>query len=394
MVKKVSILLVGMSGYGNVYLNEFLTNKNENASLVGVVDINPKRSDYYQEIINLDIPIYKSMEDFYSTKNSDLAIISTPIHLHKEQSCYAMNHGSNVLCEKPMSANPEDIQTMIDTRDRTEKFLAIGFNWSFTPSVQQLKNDILGGEFGELKRLKSIALWPRSQDYYNRSGWAGKRYSPDGDMIFDSVANNATAHFLHHLLYLTGNTIETSAELKNVTAELYRTNAIETFDTCAVKVQTKSNIDIFYFATHTVKETKEPQFVIEFDDAIVEYESGYEDSNIFATWKDGTKKVYEDPENEHLAKLSVCINAIQQNDQRILCGPEAASAHVKSVYAMHQSVPDIPSFPDHLTTYDDKQRLSWINGLADTLLACYEEWSLPNEKDIDWSKPGKTVKMK
>lgn len=183
MVKKVSILLVGMSGYGNVYLKELLTKKNENASLIGVVDINPKRSDYYEEIIHRDIPIYKSMSEFYSNNHSDLAIISTPIHLHKEQSCYAMNRGSNVLCEKPMSANPEDIQTMIDTRDKTRKFLAIGFNWSFTTSVQQLKKDILNGNFGKMKRLKSIALWPRTQDYFNRSNWAGKKHSHDGDMI-------------------------------------------------------------------------------------------------------------------------------------------------------------------------------------------------------------------
>lgn len=343
MVKKVSILLVGMSGYGNVYLKELLTKKNENASLIGVVDINPKRSDYYEEIIHRDIPIYKSMCEFYSNNHSNLAIISTPIHLHKEQSCYAMNRGSNVLCEKPMSANPEDIQTMIDTRDKTRKFLAIGFNWSFTTSVQQLKKDILNGNFGKMKRLKSIALWPRTQDYFNRSNWAGKKHSHDGDMIFDSVANNATAHFLHHLLYLTGDRIDTSAQLKNVTAELYRANAIETFDTCAVKVKTKSDIDIYYYATHTVKETKEPQFVVEFDNATVNYESGYEDSNIVATWKDGTTSVYEDPEEEHLAKLNVCINAIQQGDQQILCGPEAASAHVNCIYAMHQSVPEVPS---------------------------------------------------
>ncbi|MBP1969244.1 putative dehydrogenase [Virgibacillus natechei] len=393
MTKKVSILLVGMSGYGNVYLNELLTKKNRSASLVGVVDINPKRSDYYEEIINRDIPIYESMNEFYRTNKSDLAIISTPIHLHMEQSCYAMNHGSNVLCEKPMSANPEDVQSMIDTRDKTGKFLAVGFNWSFTPSVQQLKKDILSGEFGKVKRLKSIALWPRSLDYFNRSNWAGKKYSSTGDMIFDSVANNATAHFLHHLLYVTGNTVDTSAQIKNVTAELYRTNAIETFDTSAVKVQTTSNIDIYYYATHAVKETREPQFVIECENAVIHYESGYEDSTIIAYWKDGTKKVYGDPENEHLAKLDVCIHAIQQDNQQILCGSEAASAHVNCIYAMHQSVPEAPYFPKHLTNYENNQKLYWIDGLADTLLTCFENWRLPSDQNVEWSKKGKTIEF-
>ena len=390
MVKKVSILLVGMSGYGNIYLKELLTNKNENAFLKGVVDIDPQRSDYYKEIVKRDIPIYESLNQFYSNNHSDLAIISTPIHLHKEQSCYAMNHGSNVLCEKPMSADPEDIQALVDTRDRTGKFLAIGFNWSFTPSIQKLKSDILNGEFGKIKRLKSIALWPRTEDYYNRSGWAGKKYSPNGDMIFDSVANNATAHFLHHLFYITGDTIGTSAQLSRVTAELYRANAIETFDTCAVKMKTKSDIDIYYYATHAVKKTSDPQFVIECDKATITYQSGYGD--VVATWKDGTKKTYEDPENEHLAKLDVCIQAIQQGNQQILCGPEAASSHLQCIYAMHQSVPEINTFPNDVAEYNKEEKLYWVDGLADTLLDCYVNWSLPTEQNVEWSVKGKTIK--
>ncbi len=105
--KKVSLLLVGISGYGHSYLNEIFSERNNSAYLTGVVDINPKRSDYYDEIVEKNIPIYNSLEEFYQEKQADLAIISTPIHLHKEQACYAMNHGSHVLCEKPMAMNSD-----------------------------------------------------------------------------------------------------------------------------------------------------------------------------------------------------------------------------------------------------------------------------------------------
>lgn len=391
--KKVSVLLVGISGYGHLYLEELFDTSYENAYLSGVVDINPERSAYYDEIKHRNIPIYKSLEEFYAREKADLAIISTPIHLHKEQSCYAIDHGSHVLCEKPMTANPDDIQKMIDSRDRTDKFVAIGFNWSFSPSVQQLKTDILDGKFGKAERLKSLVLWPRNDDYYNRSSWAGKKNSPDGSMIFDSVANNATAHFLHHLLYLTGDNIDTSAQLKHVTAELYKVNQIETFDTCAVAIKTVSNIDIMYIASHAVKNNQNPYFELVFEDAVIKYNPNSETSDIIAVWKDGTKKTYEDPEINHTIKLKVCIDAILQGHRDILCGIEAASAHVQTIHAMHQSVPVVPIFPKEITKRDEEQKINWVDGLENILWNSYKNWQLPSTLGVKWSKKGKTISV-
>ncbi|CAM4139577.1 Gfo/Idh/MocA family protein [Lederbergia lenta] len=389
MPKKVSIVLVGMNGYGSVYLKELLSN-NEHAYITGVVDIYPNRSVYYDCLVENDIPIYESLQDFYVHSKADLAIISTPIHLHKEQSCYAMLHGSNVLCEKPASGNPRDIQEMMDTRDRTGKFLAIGFNWSFTPAVQQLKRDILDGAFGKPKRLKSIVLWPRDEDYYNRSSWAGKKYSPNGDMIFDSVANNATSHHLHHLLYLLGPTLDTSCQLKDVTSELYRANKIETFDTCAVRLHTKDEVEILYFASHAVHKVYQPHYELEFERATISYKDG---GPIVAHFDDGSTKKYDDPENNKLAKLQICIEATANQHHHILCGIEAASTHVYSIKAIHESVPDIPDFPDNLMMFDQHHKLHWIDDLDKILLNGYEEWKLPSDMNIEWSKRGKKIEL-
>ncbi|WP_058306596.1 Gfo/Idh/MocA family protein [Gracilibacillus massiliensis] len=389
----VSIVLVGIGGYGNVYLKSLFSKENESALVEGVVDVAPKRSNYHQEIIDRNIPIYDSLEDFYKENKADLAIISTPIHLHRDQACLAMEKGSHVLCEKPATANPKHLQEMIETRDRTNKKLAIGFNWSFTDSVQELKQDILKGQFGRPLRMKSLVLWPRNADYFNRSGWAGKKFSPNGDMIFDSVANNATAHFLHHLLYLSGDKIEKSAEIDQISAELYRANPIETFDTCAVHLHTKNDVEIIYLASHAVADEHRPKYKLEFEDATITYHPDGERSEIVAKWHDGKEKVYEDPEQNHLAKLGVMIKAIQSEDQSILCGPEAARAHVQAIYGMHQSVQDIPNFPVHWVAYNEENKLTTVQGLDETLKQCYHQFCLPNDLGIEWSTAGDIVKV-
>lgn len=121
MTKQVSVVLVGIGGYGNMYLRALLDPQNVNAYVEGVVDVVPENSNYYQEIIEQNIPVFESLEVFYQEHNADLAIISTPIHLHKHQSCIAMENGSHVLCEKPATANRKHLQEMIETRDRTGK---------------------------------------------------------------------------------------------------------------------------------------------------------------------------------------------------------------------------------------------------------------------------------
>ncbi|SHM99557.1 Gfo/Idh/MocA family protein [Gracilibacillus kekensis] len=389
----VSVVLVGIGGYGNVYLKSLFDKGNESALVKGVVDVAPERSNYYQEIKERKIPIFDSLEDFYMENKADLAIISTPIHLHKDQACLAMEKGSHVLCEKPATANPDHLEEMIKTRDRTNRKLAIGFNWSFTDSVQDLKQDILKGQFGRPLRMKSLVLWPRNADYFNRSGWAGKKFSPNGDMIFDSVANNATAHFLHHLLYLSGDKIEKSAEIDQISAELYRANPIETFDTCAVHLHTKNDVEIIYLASHAVADEHRPKYKLEFEDATITYHPDGERSEIVAKWHDGKEKIYEDPEKNHLAKLGVMIEAIQSDDQSILCGPEAAKAHVQAIYGMHQSIKDIPTFPAHWIAYNEETKLTTVQGLDETLTQCYHQFCLPNDLGIEWSKAGDIVKL-
>ncbi|KAB8131042.1 Gfo/Idh/MocA family oxidoreductase [Gracilibacillus oryzae] len=393
MEKKVSVVLVGIAGYGNIYAREFFIDNNVNAYLTGVVDLYPENSRYYQDIMDHNIPVYSDLEDFYQEHSADLAIISTPIHLHKQQACLAMENGSHVLCEKPATANREHLQEMIDTRDRMNKLLAIGFNWSFTDSIQQLKEDILSGLYGRPIRMKGLVLWPRNADYYNRSSWAGKKLSSDGELILDSVANNATAHFLHHLLYLTGDSLEQSAEIDQLSAELYRANPIETFDTCAVHLLTKNNVEMVYLASHAVANEHRPEYTLEFEHATITYRPTIESSDIVAKFKDGKEKIYKDPEKDHLAKFGFIINTILAGSNTVLCGPEAASAHVNAIYGMHQSVKDVPHFPKKWITVNEEKKLRIVEGLEETLTQCYEQFCLPSDLGVEWSQSGSIVKL-
>jgi len=203
--------------------------------LVAGIDPNPERSAFYQAIRQAGIPIYPDLESFYRSGSADLVIIAAPIHLHAPLTCLALANGSNVLCEKPLCATLADARRMADTEQSSGKFVAVGFQWSFSAAIQKLKQAVLAGELGRPIRLKTKVLWPRHRSYYLRNDWAGRIKTEGGEWVLDSPAHNAAAHYLHNMFYLLGDAIPTSAWPEQVQCERWRANPIENFDTAALR---------------------------------------------------------------------------------------------------------------------------------------------------------------
>ena len=277
-MKKVSVALVSMGGYAyNFYGTRLIyKHKNHQIDFVGGVSRSPKNVNKAYK--DLGIPVYSSLEDFYSENWAELVIASGPIHKHAPVTCFALENGSNVLCEKPLAGTIQEAKIMLEAEKSSGRFVAVGYQWSFSDTIQELKKDIIHGQLGEPIRLKMILLWPRALSYYNRNDWAGKIKSPEGGWILDSPVQNATAHYLHNMLYILGEKRETSALPTEVEAELYRANRIENYDAAALRCSTEKGVEILYYAAHCVPENKGIILEYEFENAIVEYNTIHENS--------------------------------------------------------------------------------------------------------------------
>jgi predicted dehydrogenase len=393
MEKVVSVLLVGAGGYGNHYANALLDNEGgRKYKLAGVVDPKPENCSNIYKIRELGIPVFDTIEEFYSNNHCDLAVISTPIQFHCPQVCYSLRQGSNVLCEKPMCASIEDAVEMIRARDKSGKFLAIGYQWSFNENILKLKTDILEGKFGKPVRLKTLVLWPRDEQYYSR-GWAGRKFDGSGRLVLDSVANNATAHYLHNMFFVLGKDIVHSAVPLNVTAELYRANKIENYDTAALRAITTEGTEILFFASHAVIESVGPILHYEFEKAKVTFLFNAEKNNsIKVCYHDGTENYYGNPNNSDIQKLWVCIDAVNR-DVVIPCGPEAALSHTACINGMHDSMPEIVNFPKEIIKHDGSPAVTWVEGLGESLTSCFKNCVIPAEIGLSWASHGNITKI-
>jgi predicted dehydrogenase len=395
-VKKTGIVLVGIGGYGKLYAEELLEHLDEGAyEIKGVVDPYPENCDKYSTIVELGIPVFKRLDDFYGSTSADLAILSTPIQFHCENTCTALANGSHVLCEKPAAATIQEVIQMIRYRDQAGKLVGIGYQWSYNDAILNLKRDILSGKFGRPLRMKSIVLWPRNWDYYAR-GWAGKKKDTAGNWVLDSVVANATAHYLHNMLYLLGDRLDGSATVKSIIAETYRANNIENYDTAAVRAFTDKGTEILFLAAHPIEPEaqRNPEFEYVFEKAVVSYKASQNrgTATVKAVLTDGTVIDYGNQLDNHTAKFWKILQAIQ-NGTEIPCGLEAASAHTVCINCIQESVPDAAIFPENLVCRDEDRKITWVKGLADVLNKCYEDWKMPCETDVEWACCGRKIEI-
>ncbi|MBN1809100.1 MAG: Gfo/Idh/MocA family oxidoreductase [Planctomycetes bacterium] len=388
---KAGVLLVGINGYGMTYLRPLLEKRTATpARICGVADPYAGRSEFLPMLKGAGVPVFDAMEDFYAGHSADLAIISSPIAHHCPQTVAALSNGSGVLCEKPLGATVQEGRRMLEARG--DRWLGIGYQWSFSPEIQALKKDILAGDFGAPVRLRTMVLWPRARSYYGRAPWAGRIKDDAGNWVLDSPVNNATAHYLHNMLYVLGDAVDTSAQPSEVTAELYRANDIENYDTGAIRVRTASGVEIMHLATHATRTPAGPVFEYEFEGAAVSY--GEHGGQLRATMSGGETRDYGNPNNHVLTKLEDALAAAVEFLPP-KCGVEAALPQTVCMNAAQESAPGVTGFPEELIVRGDPaaggEAVTWVKGLGETLQQCYGEWKLPSETGAAWAAAGRTI---
>jgi D-xylose 1-dehydrogenase (NADP+, D-xylono-1,5-lactone-forming) len=99
-----------------------------------------------------------SYEEVLADPDIDAVYIPLPNSLHVEWSIRALEAGKHVLCEKPMSRRPEEVERAFDAAERAGRVLAEGFMWRHHPQARRLV-DLLP-RVGELRLVRAAFSFP------------------------------------------------------------------------------------------------------------------------------------------------------------------------------------------------------------------------------------------
>jgi D-xylose 1-dehydrogenase (NADP+, D-xylono-1,5-lactone-forming) len=107
---------------------------------------------------------YASYEELLADSELDAVYNPLPNSLHVEWSVRALEAGKHVLCEKPMSRRPEDVERAFDAADRAGLVLSEAFMYRHNPQTARLKELVDGGAIGALRVVRAAFSFTISDD--------------------------------------------------------------------------------------------------------------------------------------------------------------------------------------------------------------------------------------
>lgn len=182
--------IVGTGNISSAHIEGLLTFP-ERCRIVALCDIYPEKAEAVKKKYGLDCPVFpdhKSMLE--SGINIDLVHVCTPPYVHAQIAINSMEHGCNVLVEKPMATSLAECDEMLEAEKRNNVTLACVAQNRFRNSVNKLKKAVYSGIAGKLCFAKVESAWWRGHCYYDL-WWRGTWEKEGGGPTLN--------HAVHHI---------------------------------------------------------------------------------------------------------------------------------------------------------------------------------------------------
>ncbi len=103
---------------------------------------------------------YGSYEELLADPEVEVVYISLPNSMHVEWSIRALEAGKHVLCEKPLSRHPEDVERAFDAAEKAGRILMEAFMYRHNPQTKRLVELVEGGAIGRLRLVRAAFSFP------------------------------------------------------------------------------------------------------------------------------------------------------------------------------------------------------------------------------------------
>jgi xylose dehydrogenase (NAD/NADP) len=96
-----------------------------------------------------------SYEALLTDPDVDAVYVSLPNRLHHEWTMHALTAGKHVLCEKPYSRRPDDVDEAFDEAERRGLVLMEGFMYRHHPQTRRVAELVASGAIGRLRFVRA-----------------------------------------------------------------------------------------------------------------------------------------------------------------------------------------------------------------------------------------------
>jgi len=126
----------------------------DKVELVAVASREQTRAEEYARTWEIELA-YGSYDALLEDPDVEAVYISLPNTMHCDWSIKAVEAGKHVLCEKPMSRHPAEVEGAFDAAERAGRLLSEAFMYRHNPQTKRLAELVSEGAIGELRLVRS-----------------------------------------------------------------------------------------------------------------------------------------------------------------------------------------------------------------------------------------------
>src|SRR5690606_17642967 len=105
------------------------------ARLAGIYDVSGDRAQ--EAVKSTSIPVFENLEALAG--HADAAVVAVPTAFHEEVACFLLEHGVDVLVEKPIAPTVEAGERMVSVAEKHGRLLQVGHLERYNPAVLALQ---------------------------------------------------------------------------------------------------------------------------------------------------------------------------------------------------------------------------------------------------------------
>lgn len=152
--RKLKVGIIGTGWIAGTHMRQYL--QMPDVEIVAGADLIPgKAEEFFKKLDMPNVRCYPDHKSMIDNEELDAVSICTYNRTHAECTIYALEHGVNVLLEKPMSVTLDEAVEIVRAEKKSGKLLSIGFQPRFAPNMQMIKKIVQSGILGDVYYMQT-----------------------------------------------------------------------------------------------------------------------------------------------------------------------------------------------------------------------------------------------
>ncbi len=152
--KKVKVGIIGTGWIAEAHVENYL--RCPDVEIVAAADLVPGKAEKFCKANGIEgIRLYPDHKSMIDSEELDAVSVCTYNRTHAECTVYALEHGVNVLLEKPMCVTLEEAVDICRAEKKSGKILSIGFQPRFDENMKMVKKIVESGELGDVYYIQT-----------------------------------------------------------------------------------------------------------------------------------------------------------------------------------------------------------------------------------------------